>query len=370
MIDYYGHWGSYVDGIGRFARRQARTMATVVPVAVRLTPEQWVQTEALREMAGLFSVEPSQSNVSVSTIILQERLANWLHLNLGDRAWTVVYTMFERDRVDRAMVTRLREAAQVWVPCQHNARVLVEQGLSEQQLRVVPFSYDTNIRGVGEMRAHPAAVTTGKRFYTMGTWQLRKNLDSVIGAFLLAFGPQDGATLLVKTRGTREYSEAHPSPQHVLSRWINRCGLKWSAAEAARCVQVVEGNATTEEVRLMHTMNNIYVSASHGEGWDIPAFDAVLSGNRLIHVPFGGTADWAPPSAIEVPYRLGPIPTWFAKANGWPDGAKWAYSSVEALADAMRKAPPGAPVPEHMESHYGVAAVAAQMARHLQEIAA
>jgi glycosyltransferase involved in cell wall biosynthesis len=365
MIDYYGHWGQYVDGIGRFARRQARTLATRLPVTVRLWPEQWLQAEALAEVAGMFeprprSYPPAATDVSVTTIILQEKKRDAPTL----RSRAVLYTMFERSLLDQQFVDLIaKAAAQIWVPCRHNAAVLVEQGVPQEMVRVVPFSYDDDPKAAGEVRAsaQPASGTT-RRFYTMGTWQLRKNHDVLIGAFLSAFGPDDDVTLLIKTRHAH-----HPKPQEMLDSWLNRFGLKWSAAEARRRIQIVDEEASQDDIRMMHAMHNIYVSASHGEGWEMPAFDAVLSGNTLVHVPYGATDDWAPSSSIRVPYGMASIPSWFCRANGWPSDAEWAWCSVDALAEALQRATPSASVDADM-SAYTVERVAALMHRNLEEL--
>jgi len=364
VIDYYGQWGQYVDGIGRFARRQARTLATRIPVTMRLWPEQWVQAEALEEVAPLVKlgvVYPAP--VRVMTTTLQEGIREVPPMPKR----SVAYVMFERDRVAMSLAERLeREPAQVWVPCRQNAEALIAQGVSPAKVRVVPFSYDPDPRAPGEVRARES-VPVGdllalgpRRFYTMGAWQPRKNHDVLIGAFLSAFGPNDGASLLIKTRNAR-------APLETLDNWVNRFGLKWSAAESRRCVQIVDGEASQQDIRMMHAMHNIYVSASHGEGWEMPAFDAVLSGNTLVHVPYGATDDWAPASSIRVPYRMAPVPSWFAKANGWPIHAEWAYCSVDALAEALQQALPGSSWNSDL-SAYSVERVAATMHRNLEEL--
>lgn len=363
MIDYYGQWGQYVDGIGRFARRQARTLATRERVAMRLWPEQWVQAEALAEVAALFDPKPrvyplGAREAEVCNITLQEGIREVPALTKR----SIAYVMFERDRIAMPLAKRLaEEPGQVWVPCQQNALALLAQGVPEAKVRVVPFSYDPDRAAPGEVCATPSAPTVTKRFYTMGAWQPRKNHDVLLGAFLAAFRPGDDVNLLIKTR------HAQREPRAALDNWLNRFGLKWSAAEARKHIQIVDAEASQQDIRMMHAMHNIYVSASHGEGWEMPAFDAVRSGNTLVHVPYGATDDWAPPSSVRVPYRMAPVPAWFCKANGWPTHAEWAWCSVDALADALQRAEPSASIDADM-SAYTVESVGALMQRNLQEL--
>ncbi len=60
----------------------------------------------------------------------------------------------------------------------------------------------------------------------------------------------------------------------------------------------------------------------------------------MVHVPFGGTADYAGPGDIAVPFHTRePVP----KSYRWDEGATWAGFEIRDLAAAMaHAAAPGA----------------------------
>jgi hypothetical protein len=372
VIDYYGHWTFGADGIGRFARQQARTLARRLPVTMRLFEEQGEpDAAAVAEVGPLYRPKGAPGVVRIFNVILREGFTSTSEvpheeapgerqqfLDVGER--TVVYTMFERDKLYSSAIEAFRNAGQVWVPCERNAKILRESRVPSEKIRVVPYSYDP-----ASVPA-PSAVR-GRRFYTIGTWDPRKSHDALVGAFMTAFHPDDDAILTIKTH--RPWP-GYPAPLDTLRRWARRSGGRWSLRDALRRVLVVQERWPRKTLRAMHAAHNIYVSAAHGEGWELGAFDAVLAGNLLVHVGFGGTEDYAPPGSISVPWQLGPVPPPFSEHHGWPPDTRWASYSVEALAAALQDAvPPEEPTAARLE-HCTVDVVGSQMERNIEELVA
>ena len=121
------------------------------------------------------------------------------------------------------------------------------------------------------------------------------------------------------------------------------------------------------DVLKLHFEHNIYVAAGHGEAWCLPAFDAVCAGNGLVHVPWGGTDDFAPPGAPRVPYRLGPV----HPSYGWEPDARWAEYEVGDLAQALRqaRAPAAHARSEEFENRFSLEAVGARMRELVLQVA-
>jgi len=55
---------------------------------------------------------------------------------------TVLYTVWERDRIDPQMAAELSRAGQCWVPCRQNADMLIASGVPPHKVYVVPHPYD------------------------------------------------------------------------------------------------------------------------------------------------------------------------------------------------------------------------------------
>jgi hypothetical protein len=98
---------------------------------------------------------------------------------------------------------------------------------------------------------------------------------------------------------------------------------------------MIRERLTEKQMVGLHRWADVYVSASHGEGFDMPAFDSVLAGNRLVYTASGGPEDFASPDDFLVPWA-GHEPThaWY----DWEDDAQWTKVPVEFLCDTLEAA--------------------------------
>lgn len=270
---------------------------------------------------------------------------------------TVIYSVWERDRIDDATVRELRHVRDVWVPCEMNAEMLVRSGLSREQVFVVPHPYpdDSPLLHLQRRKPYPE-----KRFYFIGRWEPRKNPVALLKAFCEAFEPGGSESLVMKYHGRWQN---YPSFEETLDQ-ITAQG-KWRRGQILDQVTPIEGFLREDQILKLHFDNNIYVGPSAGEAFCLPAFEAKLAGNTVIHTPYGGTADFCDTSDFPISHSLGAVP----ESYGWPRGSQWAHVDEGHLRDILRMVnPPGAfqPSPYFLRRH-SMAEVGARMAKRLRE---
>jgi glycosyltransferase involved in cell wall biosynthesis len=227
-------------------------------------------------------------------------------------------------------------------------------------------------------------VPSGRRFYAIGKWEPRKNYHTLLGAFLRAFSPQEKASLMIKTHGWGQWKD-YPDVRSSIAHWLEDSqvrGRGWDAETFQKRVRIVTKMLSDEEMNKLHEQNNIYVSPSHGEAWELGAFDALAAGNSLVHVGWGGSEDYAEDTAsflgsprmnaCVVPVhrgepRLEPVPAEY----GWEAGAHWAACDVAELAAALSEAvPPSRRVhPPVFYKAYGAHAVGSRMQQLVRKLA-
>lgn len=269
---------------------------------------------------------------------------------------TILYTVWERERIDPAIIKHLNRVAECWVPCEHNAEMLRRAGV--ERVVVLPHPYDP-ADVLCRYRQRPAR--TERRFYSIGSWQPRKGYDQLLGAFLLAFRPGAAVRLTLKLTGGQW--PGYPTPEASLQQWLKDDRVRqqgWTMRNLEGPLRIVTARLPQPDIQRMHYDNNIYVSSSHGEAWCLPAFDAKVAGNRLVHVSYGGTRDFAEPTDYAVPWELGPV----HPSYRWEAEARWAEYKVEDLARVLQLTEPPEPsaIDAAFEERFGLARVGERMA--------
>lgn len=233
------------------------------------------------------------------------------------------YTMFERRRVQPEIITELNRLEGVWVPCSMNHRVLVEAGCRTSAWIPYPYFDDDPYLSLPPPRREP------RTFLWIGRWEPRKAPHNLIRAFFRAFKPGE-ARLILKIGPSPWVRSSYLGPYDVIG--VN-LGRGWTRAAAAKDIEVVEGRLTLEEMRALHARSDVYVSASRGEGIDLPAFAAKLAGRRVVTTASGGPEDFLDEDDIVVPSTqdlAAPEYEWI-----WGPGALYTDYDIETLACAM-----------------------------------
>ncbi len=281
---------------------------------------------------------------------------------------SIVYSVWERDRIDVAVARRLARVRQCWVPCEQNAKLLRDSGVPAGRVHVVPHPYrDDDV--IHACTKRPVSMFGDqKRFYAIGRWEPRKGFSLLLAAFFKAFSPRDNATLTIKWSGSGLWPQ-YLAPEDALHVARTSFGAThgWTESDAARAVTLIDGRVKRSKIVELHFRNNIYVSSSHGEAWNLAAFDAKLAGNSLVYVPWGGVCDFASASDLAIHCQLGDV----HPSYQWEHGARWADYQISDLAEGLRRARPPEKLerPADFEGRFSMRAVGQRM-RDLVEIAA
>ena len=371
-VQYQGSFEGAADGTARAVRLHARALAGAnIPVLLQsftghfrgpegvLVGAQAIDRKIKEEVGALqhTSIRELRLRIKHAVIPHAQVLRRWIvpqSLQADDdpvRAFqavegifrsTIVYSVWERTTIDPKIAVLLRRVAECWVPCWMNLALLRKHGV--ERVCVVPHPYDPEspVAALAERRARAE-----RRFYSIGLWQPRKGFHELVGAFLRSTRPGSQNHLTIKYQETR--FRGYPSPRESIEYWlvdgaVRRSG--WCAENLTGHLKLLSGHWPEEKITELHADSNIYVSASHGEAFCLPAFDAKLAGNALVHVPWGGTEDFSDPRVDEpVKFVMGPVPPGY----GWETGAEWAEYRVDDLAAALERAR----VPERHERPLG-----------------
>lgn len=339
---YQAPWERLADGFNEHARRNARALAlTGCPVQLRGVGGKnfGVERSLMDQMGPLLDASIGRYSVQVQQLIITEALAQAMgrHRFLSEEEFAVInhyrvlYSVWERDRVSPIIATFLNRMGQVWVACYRNVAMLVRSGVDHDKIRVVPVPYFDDdpllkLRGRTRRRGVP-------RFYHIGKWEPRKAQDKILEAFMTAFRPGE-ATLTVKTSPWNTAGEGYPaSPDAILATLLPMNG--WTEDNYKNSIEIIVKRLTDAELVALHGFGDIYVTLSRGEGFDMPAFDAKLAGNRMVYTPSGGPVDFAGPNDLLVP-ETGAIAC--HSFYGWEKESTYLDFDLDHAATAMQLA--------------------------------
>lgn len=370
-VRYQGPWDQVADGFHEHVRRQARALAlSGCPVHLAsLRPLIHYGQRPGSEEASMLEEHKDLIHASIGRVaaIVQQvvpnegQLQSLVAFSAGAMSvlspeemetlhkTRVVYTVWERRPAPFPDVAALGKVGQAWVACEANRRMLIESGLSAEKVRTVPLPYfdsDPLLALEGRARKAPPGVV---RFYHIGKWEPRKDQHQIIGAFLKAFRPGE-AELFLKTSAFASKAEGYPQgPLESVETWMRHPavvdnGWRFPAvperAEQAKLlgqagIKIYETRLTPAQMRALHEACDVYVTLSHGEGFDMPAFDAKLAGNLLVYTPSGGPQDFAGEGDLLVPFtnEIGCHPMY-----RWPAGSVYGDYAIDVAAVRLREA--------------------------------
>lgn len=268
----------------------------------------------------------------------------------GKRAVWVAYTTWETmDNAPADLVRPFEAFDEVWHPSEASACTFRPAlASSRAQIRVIPHCFDEALLPFYRERVSPHRPGTsgwelGKepfRFYTVGAWTARKNPLALIRAFAHAFVKGNNVELLMSCQGM---TVAHLT--HAI------CSTGFPPHDLPPIRSDFRPLAEHELWRL-HRGADCFVSATRGEAWNLPAFEAMLAGRNII-APRGMGHDEYLVDTTAVLYDSTPAPAMVetrqsqdAKgtviqtvgAQGLTSKHLWREPNVLALAAAMRTA--------------------------------
>lgn len=310
--------------------------------------------------------------------------------------YRVISCVFERDRISKFATAALNRMAMVWVASDRDKQMLERCGVERVAVVPIPYFSDDPLLQLRGHRRQPGPV----RFYHIGKWEPRKAHHEMLGAFLMAFKPGE-AKLYFKTstkapnysqyETTEDYLAQGPtlrsglrdaesdrliipypsSPEESAHQWMKDDRVRangWTIELANQNIHLIKRRVTPEQIVQLHRLGDVYLSLSRGEGFDMPAYDAKLAGNRLIYTPSGGPQDYAAESDFIVP-ATGDVPC--HPFYRWGDARylDWDYDdAVAALRNARNSLSDQYIETESVPSSFSAAEVGWKMRKLIEEV--
>jgi glycosyltransferase involved in cell wall biosynthesis len=234
---------------------------------------------------------------------------------------------------------RLNLLDEAWVPC----RSVVESSINSHvtiPIAVVPVP--ANIEKY-QKEYKPLDIPHLKDrfcFYTIGEVNRRKNLVALLKAYHLEFGPNEPVELVIK--GSLPGLPPIEVDKHIgeICNTVKDQLKLYKKKEIYLKETIITQPLTEEQIMQLHATCQCYVSPSYGEGWNMPAFDAMAMGKTPICTNQGGPVDFLINGGWLVPCQ--PEPVFGMKDGTFQDiyvgNEEWYSINITELRKTMRTA--------------------------------
>jgi glycosyltransferase involved in cell wall biosynthesis len=200
---------------------------------------------------------------------------------------TVMVIPWEYGAPPADWVRNARAAAdRVWVPSEYVRERFVAAGLPAGIVEVVPNGYDPDRFGPDgaamELPTHASCV-----FLFVGGTIWRKGVDVLLAAWEEAFGPDDDVALVIKDFGTGSWYRGQTS-QSLVQEFAGR--------DDVAPVVYLDHEIPAREMASLYRGADVLVAPYRGEGFCLPALEAMACGVPVIHTGTGPTGEFVPES--------------------------------------------------------------------------
>ena len=233
---------------------------------------------------GLDKEFPKNTDLAIQFFLPQN-----LHWNFSRK--NVCYFFYETDTIRHTTwPENLELMDEIWVPSQWLANVLLNDGI-KTPIKVVPIPTDTT-RYVKEYE--PIIEKEGDfLFYWIGDLNRRKNLPAAIRAFHLEFEPHEAVNLVIKASKAQVFINQYKANiSDICSEIKTSLKLYQNLASYKDEIIINTNEISDAHILSLHQNCDCFVSTSYGEGYNLPALDALGFGKTPIVNAWGGQTEF------------------------------------------------------------------------------
>ncbi|MDZ7677312.1 MAG: glycosyltransferase [Acidimicrobiales bacterium] len=333
-IDYWGH--GYASGYGVAAQRLVLALLGH-GLAVRWTPIEFAGTDPRFQPSRRGSVPDlehhrrGQRRFDALVLHATPEIIPAAQQFRGDAA-LICHTVWESEHIQSHWPELLNRCDGVIVPTEWNAETFRRGGVTAP-IEVVPHvARPDTIDEVAWLDDLAGRFVV----YTVAAWSPRKAPWLAMEAFARAFDPDDDTVAFVLKTGPEVFPGQVDvdAPSAVGDRtWFAMAKVMGRLGPTPE-IRIIDRFLTESELGGLHQRGDCFLGLSHGEGWDLGAFDAAMSGTPVV------VTDWGAP-----PLYLDRASSWLVPARSVPTGLRdwgesgsgWAQPDLDRAVAMLRE---------------------------------
>lgn len=210
----------------------------------------------------------------------------------------IVRTTFEAWPLPAQLRRTLLQFEEIWTFSNFDAQIFAESGLDKGKIHVIPPSiegYDEN-----EIRARRRATESRPpQLLSVFNFEPRKNPATLLKAFAICAGKDEGLSLTLKTSGVEVKNFVD---------WMQAVLTKEEFEEIQFKLTLIPQRLNDEQLQTLYLSHDIFVLPTRGEGFGLPFIEAMSYGLVVVCPDIGGHRDVCDESnSVIVPTSLAPV---------------------------------------------------------------
>ncbi|CUG93173.1 mannosyltransferase, putative [Bodo saltans] len=290
-----------------------------------------------------------------------------LHRELNADAqhdYLVGRSMYEFSRINAEHIAIAnRMADEIWVPAQFVYHSYLSSGAKKSKLVIVPEAIDThtfNPDTAKKIQMPPkdlfhmcnrlvtaADVQKSYTFLSDFKWEPRKGWDVLFESYFRAFTKSDNVVLFVMTHiwfsgGPETYGWANNITwiMQDLEDFMRTKTTLYDNPTITRAnlpsFCIISQSLAASEIAALYNSVDAFAYTTRGEGWGLPAMQAMSMGLPVMATNFGGVTEFMKPFNSFLVQVDGVVEIPFDSVYGWSFGTKWAEPSINEAVQLFR----------------------------------
>lgn len=322
--------GSYREGTG--ASKASLNLiksinATGVELAIRPIKFNKYQPELTQDILNLENNSSKNCDVIISHVPPDHLIYNSAFKK------NIAYINYHTDNFKYTnWPEQLNMMDEVWVPSNFVKEACIKSGV-KKLIKVIPFGCDESVF-LRKYEKYPQIEQERHGdflFYSISSsFSRRKNFGAFIKAFHLEFGKDEPVNVVLKFNKQTDEKTSPLDFVYELKKGLNLGNTKQEIVLPCNYL-------SDNDIYNIHNSCNTFVSTSYGEGWCIPAFEAMGFGKTPIVNSFSGCDYIDDSTGWKVNYSLEPV---FGMERGelYSGRELWGSISIPNLQKCMREA--------------------------------
>ena len=181
------------------------------------------------------------------------------------------YTVWETTRYPDYFFDKLKEYDQLWVPSEWQKQCNIEQGMSEDMIKVIPEAVDSKTFYPNSEANLPEYKDNRFKFILFGRWDYRKSTKEIIEAFLEEFREDEPIDLVLSIDNRFAKDGLENTEKRLEHYGISDPRLK------------VKHFPSREDYIKYLQKGHVFLSCARAEGWNLPLIEAMACGTPSIY---------------------------------------------------------------------------------------